>query len=516
MTVAPIIILFLSALITWLTRHRHNRTQWVVSALLGFIVWAFMIFINVEEAPVFGISVWQPEDLFQSPVSLTIDSITWPLVYGAVTVLLTVILTAATRRTAASAGIRSFWFLYTAFALIAIMSANLLTTVIAWAFMDLGMLIFLLAVSETSQDRRAIFSRAGINAVSVLLIIAAAMASQITGVLGLDLTSTSAVGIMMLAIAATFRLGMIPLHFALPPIAPLRRGVGTLLRLFPPIVAMVILARVFEAGLTDVLQVVFLAAGTIGGLFGAIRWILQQDAVTARPFFILGFVGLALIIATISPNGSEIIVSAGLVILLVGAVLSLFSQYTPSHRLIPIAASALLLGLPFTPGAVYAATIADFDVFLSSPVMGSLAVVISSLLALGCFHLFFSAEVQWPSSESLARVMFNVGLTLPILASFGVGSWRLTADPLRALIFFSTTLLIGVVFFFVFRGLSIEQIEGLRQFLESVDPDRIYEFVWSGFQRFLIALRRLGNLLEGTSGMLWVIVFVIFIVLIIQ
>ncbi|MGD8633458.1 MAG: hypothetical protein PVF85_07815, partial [Anaerolineales bacterium] len=258
MTVIPILALLVSALITWFTRQRSNRLRWVVASTLGFSVWALMILINVESVGVLQLSIWQPEDLFQSPISLTIDGLSWPLIYGAVTVLLSVILTAATRPQAEHADLRSFWFLYTSFAVIAIMSANLLTTAIAWAMMDFGTVIFLLSISENQQDRRAIFVRAGVNAVSVLLIIAAAMTSQIQGIVALDLTKTSAIGIMMLAIAASLRLGLMPLHFALPPFAPLRRDVGTLLRLLPPVVALALLARVFAAGLPEVLRVVFI------------------------------------------------------------------------------------------------------------------------------------------------------------------------------------------------------------------------------------------------------------------
>jgi hypothetical protein len=514
MTVAPILFLLLSALINWLIRNRHNRTKWVVSSALGFSLWAFLIFIDIENASVLEISVWQPEDLFQSPISLTIDAIAWPLMYGSVTVLLAVIFTSATRPVTSRISIRSFWFLYTSFALIAIMSANLLTTVLAWAMMDFGTLFFLLAISEGAEDRRAVFVRAGVNAVSVLLVIVASMTIEIQGVLTLDLTSTSAIGIMMLAIAATFRLGLIPLHFALPPIAPLRRGVGTLLRLFPPVVALTVLARVYEAGLPGVLKIIFLVAGGIGGLLGAIRWVLQEDTVRARPFFVLGVASLGLIVATITPNGSQVIVSAALVLLLAGSVLSLFAHHTPSHRLIPVAVSALLLGIPFTPGAVYAAGIAQFDLFLSAPVMSSIAVVVASLLALGCFHLFFSAETEWPIGESLSRVMFNVGLTLPVIVSIGVGSWMLRADPIRASIFAGLAAVLGVLFFLGFRNLSSWQVDRLRYLFARFEPDRVYEFVWSGLQRLLIGVRGLGELFEGVSGMLWLFVIVIFMMFI--
>ena len=516
MTVAPVLILLLSALLTWLTRNRHSRTQWVVASVLGFGVWVFVLLLNPDRSSVLDLSIWQPEDLFQSPISLTIDAITWPLIYSTTTVLLAVILTAATRPAAAQAGLRSFWFFYTALAVVALMSANLLTVVIAWSMIDFATLLFLLSIAEEMRDLWAIFIRAGINAVSVLLLVAAAIAAEIQGVIQLDLGTTSAVGIMMLATAATFRLGLIPLHFALPPIAPMRRGVGTLLRLYPPIIALALLARVFTSELPQALRIVFFIAGATGGLLGALRWVLQIETVQARPFFVLSLASLGLLVATLVGEGSQVIVSVGVLLLLIGAVLSLFSQHTPSHRVIPILLSLLLLGLPFTPGNMYSAAVASPEIFLAAPVLSLIALVITALLAVGCFHLFFTPETAWATGESLARVMFNVGLVLPVLAAIGVGVWRLRADPLSAGIYSSLAALLAALFFVAFRRLSFDRVQQVRQTFQRFEPDRIYELVWSSFQRLLVGLRGFGELLEGSSGMLWLFVFIIFALFVIQ
>lgn len=516
MTVVPILTLLVSALITWLIRNRSNRLHWVVASVLGFIVWALVLFVDVDSVDVFRLSIWQPEDLFQSPISLTIDGMSWSLIYGAATVLLSVILTAALRPQTTHPDLRSFWFLYTAFAMIAIMSANLLTTAIAWAMMDFGTVIFLLTISESREDRRAIFVRAGVYAVSVLLVIAAAMTSQAQGVAALDLTTTSALGIMMLAIAATLRLGLMPMHFALPPFTPLRRGVGTLLRLLPPVVALALLARVFAAGLPEALRLIFLIAGGLGGLIGAVRWFLQEEIVRARPYFVLAQSSLGLIAATVVEGGDQIIVSSALIILLVGTVISLYAQHTPSHRVIPIIASVLLLGIPFTPGGLYATALVDVDTILSAPLVVVVSIVITALLSLGCFHLFFSEETPWPMGESLARVMSNLGLALPLMVAVGVGSWRMRADPLSGSIFPLAALVLSGAIFVLFRNLSLERIQQIRAQFTKFDPSPIYDVLWTVLQRMLINLRAMGEIFEGISGMLWLFVFVIVVLFIIQ
>ncbi|MDF1498950.1 MAG: hypothetical protein P1P76_00540 [Anaerolineales bacterium] len=514
MTVVPIAFFLLGALITWLIRDRHTRTQWVVASVSAFIAWAYVLFLDVGSARSFGLSIWQPADLFQSPISFTIDTITWPLIYGAATVLLAVVLTCAAQPHAATAGARSFWFFYTGSALIAIMSANLLTVVIAWALMDFGALFFLLKISESDSARRSIFVRAGVNAVGVMVVFGAAMASDIQGITALDLASTSAAGILMLALAALLRLGLVPLHYALPTVEPLRREAGTLLRLFPPVVAISLLARVFDAGLPPGLRGIFLIAGGIGGIFGGLRWVLQDEMVRARPFFVLALVSLGLIIAVIAPDGAMVLVATGVLLLLVGAVLSLFAQHTPSHRVIPVLSAILLVGAPFTPGAIYAAAVANPETVVTEPLMSSLAVITAALLALGCIHLFFAAETPWPIGESLGRVMFNIGLILPILAALGIGLWRIQADYFRSGIFALTALVLGAGFFLGFRRLSTEHARRLRHLFQFIEPGRLYRLIWRVSQRALVELRGLGELFEGGSGMLWLFVFVIFLLLI--
>jgi hypothetical protein len=382
--------------------------------------------------------------------------------------------------------------------------------------MDFGTVIFLLSISQNREDRRAIFVRAGVYTVSVLLVISAAMTSRGQGTAGLDLTTTSAIGIMMLAIAATLRLGLMPLHFALPPFAPLRRGVGTLLRLLPPVVALALLARVFAAGLPEALRLIFLIAGGLGGLIGALRWFLQEEIVRARPYFVLAQSSLGLIAATVVEGGDQIIVSSGLIILLVGTVISLYAQHTPSHRVIPIIASVLLLGVPFTPGGIYATALVDADTLLSAPLVVVVSVLITALLSLGCFHLFFIEETPWPMGESLARVMSNLGLALPLMVAVGVGSWRMRADPLSGSIFPLAALVLSGAIFLLFRNLSLEHIQQVRTQFTKFDPSTIYDALWTVFQRLLINLRGLGEIFEGISGMLWLFVFVIVVLFIIQ
>src|SRR5206468_7373411 len=73
---------------------------------------------------------------------------------------------------------------------------------------------------------------------------------------------------VLLTLAAVFRLGLFPLHLALPSDLNIRQGLGTLLRLIPAAVALETLSRIAVYGFPEAVRpwlVLFaLAAAVVG------------------------------------------------------------------------------------------------------------------------------------------------------------------------------------------------------------------------------------------------------------
>jgi hypothetical protein len=159
------------------------------------------------------------------------------------------LLTAATRADSASTGVRVFWFVFAALAMLVAFAINLLTVALTFALLDVCSFIFFIYRAENVGEIRRAIVRAGVDLVSVLLIVAAAWMNSIEGIgAGLDAASFSTPAAILFLIGILVRLGVIPLDLALPSLSPLRRRSDSILRLLPPALALLLLARFLENG----------------------------------------------------------------------------------------------------------------------------------------------------------------------------------------------------------------------------------------------------------------------------
>jgi hypothetical protein len=513
LTILLLIILVTAGMATWLLRNQATRTQWTVSAVFAGLVWIVGMLLSLRIPEVFKFSVWQPEVLFQSPLLLSMDRISWVYLYAMATVLLAMIFTAAARPTIAPAGVRAFWFLYSGLSIVAILAANLLTLAITWALMDLMTLVFYIRLAESPGDVQRALVRSGFDMVGVLLLLAGASLNHLAGgdtLITTPFLSTSAA--LLVVLAALLRLGLMPLHFGISGFEPLRRGLGTLLRLFPPAVSLALLTRLFDIGLPEGTTFWLLLAGVVGTFIGGIRWVLEADVIRSRPFFVLTISSLA-VLAGLSPSGVEGSRAAGVILLLMGATLSLIEIHSPAHKVWPLLVALVLIGLPWTPGGILAESFGGS--FLAGGL--SLRIVAGTLglstLGLGALHIFYEVESPWPTSESLVRLMYGLGLALPVLVSIGLGIWFHTLPALGGLIIFATAGLFMALGFLGLRRLPANQVQRWQSLAGKIDPQPVYRLFWIPLRRTARYMRSVGMAFEGDGAMIWMFVVVLFLVL---
>lgn len=505
----PIITLLLAAVATWLARNRPSRTQWVVSTSFGLLIWFLSLLMLAAIPNVARFSIWQPASLFQTPMELSLDRTSWGLAYCISTVLLSMILTGATRPDITSVSVRAFWFIYAALAMLAVFAINLLTVVLAFALLDLSSFIFNIYFTENVDDVRRAIVRAGVDLGGVLLIVAAAWVNSIDGI-GADLNaaSFSAPAALLFLMGILLRLGLIPLHYALPSLSPHRRGAGTLLRLYPPALALLLLARFLEYGTPTSIRLWLAAAGAIGILLGGVRWLLEEDRDSARPFLVMGLAGVG-ILASSSPsaNGNVLFATSAL-LLLVGALLSLIQIHTPTHRVWPVFAAALLVGIPWSPGGLISSVMGQSALNEGMWIQASIGIIGLSSLALGAIHIFFSEEEPWPTGESLIRVMYSMGLALPVLVGIGLGFWIEGTFSIYGGLVSVAAVAVGAGAFLALRNLEGSENERWRSVFLRLNPQWIYSVFWNILRRSLSMARNIGELLEGEAAMLWMFTFI--------
>jgi hypothetical protein len=512
----PILLLsalFIAGIAIWILRNQAVRTQWAVSAAFAALCWLLGMALVFRYPLILRFSAWQPESLFQSPLLLSLDRTSWIYLYAMTTVLLAMIFTAAARPAIASAGVRAFWFFYTGLAILAILAANLLTLAVTWALMDFMTLVFYVRLAESPLDvQRALF-RSGVDMAGVLLLLAGASLNHLAG--GDTLITTpfvSVAGALLVLLGALIRLGLMPLHFGAPGYEPLRRGLGTLLRLFPPAVSLVLVTRMFEIGLPEATKLWLLLAGITGTLVGGIRWILESDALRSRPFFVMGISSIA-VLAGFTGADAEGVRAAGVALLLMGATLSLAEIHTPAHRIWPLLAALFLIGTPWTPGGILAGLFGQEFIGGGSIYTAIIGLFGMSALGLGALHVFFVEETPWPTSESLTRLTYGMGLAIPVLVGVGVGIWFRTLPQLPGLIFFGGSILISGVGFLLLRRMPATEAQRWQAFAGLVDPQPVYRLLWYPLRSFARVMRSVGAVFEGQGALIWMFVVLLFLVL---
>lgn len=511
----PFYLLFLAAALTWMLRKRAVRVQWGLSAILGLLIWIATLTLRLGPDQYVQISAWQPSQMFQSPLSLAVDPITWPVIYAVVTLLVAMILTSASREPAPTTGIRVFWFLYTGSAVIAILANNLLTVIITWTLFDFISAIFLFSLLQSEIEIRQVFTRLSIDIFGVLLVLAGTAFSLPT-VEGISLTEpiTSALGIFLIMLGGFVRLGLFPLHFNLPSLLEFRRGLGSLMRLYPPAIVLAFLAKLFQAGIPPEILPWLYIAGISSLVIGGLRWILASDALIGRPFFILAVCGVGVIASTSAPENYMGIASAAIVLLLAGAVLSLTEIFTPSHRFLALGAVIVQLGLPILPAGILGG-IAGSQVVQPWPgLLVSMGIMLGiSLTALGSLQVYYAPEISWRTGENLSRLSYGLGIALPILSSVGLGIHLRSEFDLWSWVMLGVQFVLIASGFFFFRSLPEGELGRFRIRISRLDPSNLYFLTGRGLNMLQAGFRSIAGLIEGEAAILWIFAITVFLIL---
>ncbi|TFH35534.1 MAG: hypothetical protein E4G99_07090 [Anaerolineales bacterium] len=511
----PVLLLIIAAIVIWLTRARAIRTQWGLSAAMAIVIWIVCLSLRLGPDLHYQLSVWQPIEIFSTPLSLSLDSISWPILYALVTVLVAMIFTAASRQMATATSVRIFWFIYSASAVLAILADNLLTVLITWTLFDFISAIFLFTFLRSEDEIRQVLTRLSIDLLGTLLILGGSAVSIAAG-FGVNLTDPlhAPLSVFLLALGSFVRLGLLPLHFNLPALLALRRGFGTLLRLFPPAIVLSFLARLFMAGIPDQTLPWFMIAGVSGSLIGGLRWMLESETIVGRPYFILAMSGVGVLAGAMLPQEYSGIVSACVVLLLAGAVLSLTVVHTPSQRVLSLGAVLVLLGIPGLPASVLTMAASQNIIMLGLGLVWALILIVAmSMVALGCLHLYFAEETPWQSSESLVRITYSLGLSLPVFTSIGIGLQLRPEIGLWTWILLALQIVLVAIGYLVLRKLPEGSIGRFRFNLSRLDPTRFYVRMGKALDVLSRAIQSIAGLIEGEAALLWIFAIVAFLLL---
>ena len=565
--VAILLLLLVPALmqaVDWLRRRRNY--QWLMAMLGALLAWPAVYYTRLSLPLSIAPLIWQPEDLFPTSPALLIDETSWVFAITLATLLLAVMLTsiARLRRTSApqpdtqpqggdpqspssdqdtaetpssaqSSAQGANWRAWagsltlTSLGLVAVLSGNLLTLLLAWAALDIVELLMILRQVTTAPEKRQVtFSFSARIAGIALFMLAGIIIWSQGGTLTYQSISPQAS--LVLLLSAGLRLGLLPLHIPLTNELSLRRGLGTMLRLVPVAASLILIVRTAETGISAPASLILLGFTALAGLYGGVGWLRASDELSGRPYWILAVTSLALASAIQAQPLASL--SWSLAALIPGSLLFLSSLRRRFLAPILLISALCLTGLPFTP--TWAGTLVIqappasaglLELILSY--LWSLAFfIIHALTLAGYLHhslrgIFIPSQEAQPPVERWVWLLYPLGLVILPVLHLSLG-FTLQPDPAQASLLLwiegaAALALAAAIWYYRLqpgrRPWSAGLPRGERKWLSSEIFYRIVE----GLLRLGSQVTRLiSAVLEGEAGILWALVVLALLLVFLQ
>jgi hypothetical protein len=523
----PVVILvFSAAVILVLQKVRPGfGYTWLIASGSSLISWALILFFHWRTPPVFSLFGWQPVQPLGSSLSFQIDSISWPFAFSMATLLLAVILTSSARLQSGSNPYS--WaasMVISAAGILAVVSANPLTLILTWTAIDLIELVVRLGTNadiKLSQQSTIAFS---IRVSGTLVLVWAIIFSSAQGQILSFENLLPGVGIFLL-LAGGLRLGVVPLHLTYTQEIRTRRGVGSILRLASPTSSLVILARMPSAAVPENLTPYLLFFAALAAMYGAAMWFWAENELRGRPYWVIALAGMAF--SSAIRGESHAVISWGLVMILAGGLIFLFSARNKLMRMIPLIGCLTISGLPFTP-----AVSGWNGIFY-----GSFSILSLGFLAAYLFLLLGYLRFSLQSGESIAdmerwiQFIYPFGLILIVLVLWIIGIIGWTGSFTLGLwwVGLISTILTSASLFWILKGSQsrfgkiVEQrwlvilTRRLGSFLGTlVRLGWLYSILNVLYRLIQQMVMALTTIFEGDGGILWAILLLTLLISIIQ
>jgi hypothetical protein len=494
--ILPLVILGLE------TRNPKPGYLWLLALGGAFLAWLLILLVYTQLPLSIALIDWSPDTFFIDSPSLLVDHTSWPYALAVTTMILAVLLTDVAHVGEIEPTTWAASLAMGGVGLLAVLAGNPLTILLTWAFTDLAETWALLVRVAGSDQRERVVMSFSVRVAGLLCLILALIEG-----FRFDHISIPVSGYLLLA--AGLRLGVIPPHAPFLQGLPLRRGLGTLLRLVPVAASLMLLTRTAAVGAPQSWMTTLLVLAGFAVVFSSVNWVRARTELSGRANWIFGMATLAFVAAMRADPQSSL--AWGLALLFSGSFIFLAAL---RHRILSF---GLLLGvvgitgLPFTPlasGTSFYSGISPFFVIVF--ILGQALLLIGYLR-----HAFRQEEIQ-ADIERWIWVVYPLGLIVLPLAHFittymngGLpesaifpGWWGgLAASGLAAILM-------------VVPRPKIAWPTGIQSALgEFFSLSWLYRFLWWLYRLLSGLINSLSLVLEGEGGVLWAILMLILVLM---
>jgi len=392
------------------------------------------------------------------------------------------------------------------FGVLAVTADNPITLVLIWAAIDIVELVIQLwFVEDPKLSERMVIAFAS-RVIGTLILLWVNMVSAANGQ-ALDFHSVNSQAGLYLLIAASLRLGVLPLHLPYGSESAMRRGFGTALRMVSAASSLVLLARI-PAGSMVVSQftpLLFMLVA-LAALYGGWMWLRAPDELTGRPYWMIGIGALAVAAALRSnPIGAA---AWGCALVLSGGVLFLSSE--PNKWLI----RALWIAAFGISSLPFSLTATGWNSGGESFFLAWIPLIIAHAMLLAGFirHIQRSSTSRdrYEDQPIWAKNIYPIGislilLTIILLSLFG---WDGSLQPGNWIVGLIASLLTFGLVWFTPRLRILNPVRA--HWVRPSNPSWLdwgYQGLWNLYHQLGRLSNMFTNLLEGESGIMWTLLF---------
>jgi len=500
-------ILLLTSLTVFMLRFilPDFRYTWLIATGGALLAWISMFAWQANMPLHFEFSIWGPSSLFSQSPAFIADGIAWAFGLSLVTLCFAIIVTSVVRSNFPSPLSWMGILMLSSFGVLAAVADNPITLVLIWAAIDLVELVIQLwFVEDPKLSERVVIAFAS-RAIGTMILLWANMISAASGQ-ALDFHSASSQASLYLLIAASLRLGVLPLHLPYGSESAMRRGFGTALRMISAASSLVLLARIPAGSMASPFTPLLFMLVALAALYGGWMWLRAPDELTGRPYWMIGIGALAVAAALRSdPVGAA---AWGCALVLSGGVLFLSSE--PNKwllRALWIAAFGIS-SLPFS------LTATGWNSGGESFFLAWIPLIVAHAMLLAGFirHIqrSFTSRGIYEDQPIWARNIYPFGIslilmTITLLSLFGWDGSLNLGNWIVGLI--ASFLALGLVWFTPrLRILNPVRAHWVRPSNPSW-LDWGYQALWNLYRQLGGLSNVFTNLLEGESGIMWTLLF---------
>ena len=508
LALAPSLILFVAAavLVTLRFARPSFRYLWLISigaglfALAGVMAWQPVLPLLIR------MPGWQPGQFDVEPLAFGMDGLLWPLGMSVCVLNLAVLLTSGKHDGEPDLLTWSGSLVLSGLALLAVTAATPITLVLVWTAFDLIQFTAQLLSGQGPSGSDSAVAGLASRLFGTGLLVGTTLSARVPGAEGSVESFAGPVGAALIA-AVAFRLGPFSLHPSATMDPARRRGLGTALRLTSAVSSLVVAARV-PLGSGPIAQIVVLILVAMAGLAAGWYWLMADNAVIGRPYWVVAVSALAVASAI---NGSpEATVAWSAAMLLAGAALFLRSGEGIGWRPVLLAGAWGISTLPFSLTAVAW----ERPPFTAVPFLPAL-LAIQALIATGYIRKALQAAKDTPPAATTAwtRRAEQVGMALSVssLLLLGLWGWQGAFRPGGVLLSLVSAVLMLGLFWVTGRSHTLKlRAEWLSRIIRTLQQQSVV--VWGLLRGLGGPTSAITTTLEGAGGVMWSLLFLVLII----